>query len=181
MSPHRSSAEQPWPGWTTSRAAQEAWGDHLVQIAVSIPQQLFSFLADRRTLIAAHDSGQPEQLTMEARLVRLEERDDLLHIGAALDVLALCQPPGAYEARPCSDEDELDPAEELRTDAAVVAGYLVRHDRRHGTSRTGSVPQALPDKGATARQMDAVRAYLRAEWLTAEKAQFSSIRQPESL
>lgn len=108
--------------------------------------------------------------------MELEYRDDLLDTGAALDVLALCHPPGRYEPRPYSEDEYQpeDPVEELRTDAAEVADLLVRHDHRHNTSRTGSIPPALPDEGASGEQRDAARAYLRAEWLAAEKSHRSA-------
>lgn len=53
---------------------------------------------------------------------------------------------------------------ELRTDASDVTDQVVRHDRRHGTSKTGDVPPGL-EEGCTDAQWEAVRAYVRREWL----------------
>ncbi|MFE1763899.1 hypothetical protein ACFW81_06735 [Streptomyces angustmyceticus] len=60
---------------------------------------------------------------------------------------------------------------ELRTDASDVADQAVRHDRRHSASKTGDLPPALED-GYTGTQRDAVRAYVRCEWL-ATQAEFA--------
>lgn len=40
MSAHRASPAQPWPGWSTSRVAQAAYGKHLVRIGELIPALL---------------------------------------------------------------------------------------------------------------------------------------------
>ncbi|MGH4036014.1 hypothetical protein ACQB60_44765 [Actinomycetota bacterium Odt1-20B] len=91
-------------------------------------------------------------------------RDDLLQTAVALDVLALCYPPGPYLPRPAIDTAEGFPwSMELRSDASDVAELLVRHDLRHNTSSTGTIPTPLED-GCSDRERDAVRAYVRAEW-----------------
>ncbi|GGN45061.1 hypothetical protein GCM10012285_28360 [Streptomyces kronopolitis] len=99
----------------------------------------------------------------------LECRDDLLETAAVLDALALCHGPGSYLPRPYQEVAGQSPAQgvELRTDASDMADQAVRHDRRHGTSTTGDLPPAL-EAGCTDAQRDAVRAYVRREWLAAQ-------------
>ncbi|MFB6717530.1 hypothetical protein ACFCZY_38440 [Streptomyces sp. NPDC056237] len=43
-----------WPGWATSRAAQAAYGKHLVRIGQLIPALLYGHVMDRQHLAAAH-------------------------------------------------------------------------------------------------------------------------------
>ncbi|MFI0155878.1 hypothetical protein [Streptomyces lydicus] len=173
MSTHRSSAAEPWPGWTPSRAAQAAYGEHLVRIAELIPALLYMYVTDRRGLAAAHDDGQQGLVGSLVRSVALECRDDLLETAAVLDALALCHGPGSYLPRPYQEVTGQPPAPgvELRTDASDVASEVVRHDRKQGTSKTGHLPPALED-GCTDTQRDAVRAYVRREWL-ASQAEFA--------
>ncbi|MGW0778804.1 hypothetical protein ACWD01_35480 [Streptomyces sp. NPDC002835] len=40
MSAHRASPDEPWPGWSTSRAAQGVYGKHLVRIGQLLPALL---------------------------------------------------------------------------------------------------------------------------------------------
>ncbi|MFF3417552.1 hypothetical protein ACFYW9_23040 [Streptomyces sp. NPDC002698] len=54
MSAHRASPDEPWPGWSTSRAAQAAYGKHLVRIGELIPVLLYSNAMERQRLAAAH-------------------------------------------------------------------------------------------------------------------------------
>ncbi|MET8827296.1 hypothetical protein ABZX40_15070 [Streptomyces sp. NPDC004610] len=84
--------------------------------------------------------------------------------------LALCHGHGGYLPRPYY-EDSHSPVPkdvELRTDASDIADELVSHDHRHGTSTTGDIPPALED-GCTDAERDAVRAYARREWITAQE------------
>ncbi|MGW3275184.1 hypothetical protein ACWDFH_27500 [Streptomyces kronopolitis] len=169
MSTHRSSAAEPWPGWTTNRAAQAAYGEHLVRIGQLIPTLLYMYATDRQGLAAAHDAGRQDLVDVHVKSVALECRDDLLETAAVLDALALCHGPGSYLPRPYQEVAGQSPAPgvELRTDASDMADQAVRHDRRHGTSKTGDLPPAL-EAGCTDAQRDAVRAYARREWLAAQ-------------
>ncbi|MFK0294376.1 hypothetical protein ACIQU6_28430 [Streptomyces sp. NPDC090442] len=47
MGAHRASPSLPWPGWSTSRAAQAAYGNHLVRIGELIPAQLYVHVHER--------------------------------------------------------------------------------------------------------------------------------------
>jgi hypothetical protein len=42
------------PGWSTSRAAQAAYGKHLVRIGRLLPALLYAQAMDRQHLAAAH-------------------------------------------------------------------------------------------------------------------------------
>ncbi|MFE7314140.1 hypothetical protein ACFU7T_13720 [Streptomyces sp. NPDC057555] len=57
---------------------------------------------------------------------------------------------------------------ELRTDASGVADDLVRHDHRHDSSLIRNVPSVLED-GCTEAERDAVRAYVREEWIASQE------------
>ncbi|MFI1621833.1 hypothetical protein ACH4VT_33470 [Streptomyces lydicus] len=173
MSTHRSSAAEPWPGWAPSREAQAAYGEHLVRIAEMIPTLLRMFASDRQGLAAAHEGRRQDLIDSHVRIVALDCRDDLLETAAVLDALALCHGSGSYLPRPYQQVAGQSPAPgvELRTDASDVADQNLRHDRHHGTSKTGDIPPALED-GCTDTQRDAVRAYVRREWL-ASQAEFA--------
>lgn len=71
--------------------------------------------------------------------------------------------------RPYTDEalDHAPWGVELRTDASDLASELVRHDHDHGTSTTGDIPSAL-DEDCTDADRDAVRAYVRREWIASQ-------------
>ncbi|MEU0214848.1 hypothetical protein ABZ281_06835 [Streptomyces sp. NPDC006265] len=170
MSAHRASPDEPWPGWSTSRAAQAAYGKHLVRIGELIPVLLYSSAMERRQLAASHTAGDRDHVDFQVSSLARECRDDLLEIAAVLDALALCHGHGSYLPRPYQ-EDSRNPvpkAVELRTDASDVAGELASHDHRHGTSVTGDIPPAL-ENGCTDAERDAVRAYARREWITAQE------------
>ncbi|MER5402051.1 hypothetical protein [Streptomyces sp. NPDC002599] len=170
MSAHRASPDEPWPGWSTSRAAQAAYGKHLVRIGELIPVLLYSNAMERQRLAAAHAARHQDLVDFEVGSLALECRDDLLETAAVLDALALCHGPGSYLPRPYQ-EDSRSPVlkdVELRTDASDVAGELVSHDHQHGTSTTGDIPPVL-ENGCTDAERDAVRAYARREWITAQE------------
>ncbi|WP_327349036.1 hypothetical protein [Streptomyces europaeiscabiei] len=170
MSAHRASPDEPWPGWTTSRAAQAAYGKHLARIGELIPVLLYSSAMDRRHLAAAHTAGDQDHVGFQVSNLARECRDDLLELAAVLDALALCHGRGSYLPRPYQ-EDSRSPVPkdvELRTDASDVAGELVSHDHQHGTGVTGDIPSAL-ENGCTDAERDAVRAYARREWITAQE------------
>ncbi|WP_148589942.1 hypothetical protein [Streptomyces sp. WAC01526] len=175
MSTHRSSAAEPWPGWAPSRAAQAAYGEHLGRIAELIPTLLYMYITDRHGLAAAHGARRQDLVDSQVHRVALECRDDLLETAAVLDALALCHVPGSYLPRPYQEVAGQSPAPgvQLRTDASDVADQAVRHDRSHGTSKTGDIPPALQD-GCTDAERDAVRAYVRREWLATE-AEFADV------
>jgi hypothetical protein len=170
MGAHRASAAQPWPGWSTSRAAQAAYGKHLVRIGELIPALLYMHVLDRRDLAAAHTARRQDFIDTQVGGLALECRDDLLQTAAVLDAIALCHGHGSYLPRPYTDES-LDRAPwgvELRTDASDLASDLVRHDHEHGTSTTGDIPPAL-DEDCTDADRDAVRAYARREWIASQE------------
>ncbi|MDJ1135418.1 hypothetical protein [Streptomyces iconiensis] len=165
MSVHRASPGEPWPGWMTSRAAQAAYGEHLVRIGELIPVLLFMHARDRKDLADAYRDSRPG-LDVKLDLLALDSRDDLLETAAVLDALALCHGHGGYLPRPYK-EDSRNPVPrdvELRTDASDLAGDLVAHDREHKTSTTGAVPPPLKD-GCSDAERDAVRSYARREWI----------------
>ncbi|WP_328753035.1 hypothetical protein OHT57_46650 [Streptomyces sp. NBC_00285] len=147
MSTHRASPAQPWPGWSTSRAAQAAYGKHLVRIGELIPALLYMHVMDRRDLAAAHTARHQDSIDTHVAGLALECRDDLLVTAAVLDAIALCHGHGSYLPRPYTDEslDRAPLGVELRTDASDLAGELVRHDHEHGTSTTGDIPPALDE------------------------------------
>lgn len=168
MNSYRASAAEPWPGWVTNRAAQAAYGEHLVRIAHLIPALLYRQVLDRQILANAHERGDQQRLLTEVSVQAMECRDDLLETAVVLDVLALGPPPGGYLPRPYLEETGgPDKADELRTDASDVASELALHDLNHGTSRTGNIPPALRD-GCTDAERDALRAYARREWRARE-------------
>ncbi|MFE3556929.1 hypothetical protein ACFXKW_18970 [Streptomyces sp. NPDC059193] len=170
MSAHRASPDEPWPGWSTSRAAQAAYGKHLVRIGQLIPVLLYTQIMDRQQLAAAHTAGRQDLVDSQVSSLALECRDDLLDNAAVLDALALCHGHGRYLPRPYQ-ENSLDPVPrdvELRTDASDVASELARHDRQHGTSTTGDIPAAL-ENGCTDAERDEVRAYARREWIDSQE------------
>ncbi|MER5974218.1 hypothetical protein ABT112_31690 [Streptomyces sp. NPDC002055] len=169
MSAHRASPEEPWPGWSTSRAAQAAYGKHLVRIGELVPALLYMHVLDRQRLAAAHSAGRQDLIDFDVNGLALECRDDLLAAAAVLDALALCHGHGNYLPRPYQEDARPVPRDvELRTDASDVAGELVRHDSRHGTSTTGDIPAAL-ENGCTGAERDAVRAYARREFIASEE------------
>jgi hypothetical protein len=124
---------------------------------------------DRKELALAHEQGAPERILYTVQDQAMELRDELLETAVALDVLALCQPSGSYLPRPYveTSPDGPDWSDELPTDASDVASDLASHDLLHGTSRTGDIPPALQD-GCTEAERDALRAYVRREWLARE-------------
>ncbi|MGW2331686.1 hypothetical protein ACWC5C_38880 [Streptomyces sp. NPDC001700] len=165
MSAHRASPGEPWPGWATSRAAQAAYGKHLVRIGELVPALLYMHAMERQRLTAANSAGQQQLINAEVSGLALECRDDLLETAAVLDALALCHGHGSYLPRPYQEDDRDPPRDvQLRTDASDVADELVCHDHQHGTSTTGDIPPALKD-GCTDAERDAVRAYARKEWI----------------
>ncbi|MGJ5899275.1 hypothetical protein ACSCBZ_46165 [Streptomyces niveiscabiei] len=169
MSAHRASPDEPWPGWSTSRAAQAAYGKHLVRIGELIPVLLYSNVMERGRLAAAHTAGYQDFVDSEVGNLARECRDDLLETAAVLDALALCHGRGSYLPRPYQEDGKPVPKDvELRTDASDVAGELVGHDHQHGTSTTGDIPPTL-ENGCTDAERDAVRAYARREWITAQE------------
>ncbi|RSS15381.1 hypothetical protein EF914_29555 [Streptomyces sp. WAC05458] len=169
MIPHRATAAEPWPGWVTSRAAQGAYGEHLVRVCELIPALLYGQVMDRKDLAVAHEQGDRDQVLSAVGLQAMEYRDELLETAVVLDVLALCHPPGGYLPRPYIEEPSgPDKADELRTDASAVASDLASYDLRHGMSRTGDIPPALQD-GCTESERDALRAYARREWRAREE------------
>ncbi|MGW2183946.1 hypothetical protein ACWCXX_39450 [Streptomyces sp. NPDC001732] len=170
MSAHRPSPDEPWPGWATSRAAQAAYGTHLVRIGQLIPALLYTHVMDRQDIAAAHTAARQDLVDAQVRSVAAECRDDLLEAAAVLDALALCHGHGSYLPRPYQETGHPVPLDvELRTDASDMADQLVRHDRHHGTSTTGDIPVALRD-GCTDSERDMVRAYARREWITAQES-----------
>ncbi|MET7886681.1 hypothetical protein [Streptomyces avermitilis] len=169
MSAHRASPDEPWPGWSTSRAAQAVYGKHLVRIGQLIPALLYSHVMDRQRLAAVHAAHRQDLVDFQVSDLARECRDDLLETAAVLDALALCHGHGSYLPRPYQEDSSPVPRDvELRTDASDVAGELVRHDHQHGTSTTGNIPSALEDC-CTDAERDAVRAYARREWITAQE------------
>ncbi|TRO55506.1 hypothetical protein [Streptomyces sp. IB201691-2A2] len=170
MSAHRASPAQPWPGWSTSRAAQAAYGKHLVRIGELIPALLYMHVMDRRDLAAAHTARRQDSIDTQVRGLALECRDDLLQTAAVLDAIALCHGHGSYLPRPYTDEslDRAPAGVELRTDASDLASELVRHDHEHGTSTTDGIPSALGED-CTDADRDAVRAYARREWIASQE------------
>ncbi|MEU6357010.1 hypothetical protein ABZ896_48230 [Streptomyces sp. NPDC047072] len=169
MSAHRASPDEPWPGWSTSRAAQAAYGKHLVRIGELIPVLLYSNIMDRQHLATVHAAGRQDLVDFQVSDLTRECRDDLLETAAVLDALALCHGHGSYLPRPYQEDSNPVPkAVELRTDASDVAGELASHDHQHGTSTTGDIPPAL-ENGCTDAERDAVRAYARREWITAQE------------
>lgn len=170
MNAHHASPDEPWPGWSTSLEAQAAYGKHLVRIGQLIPSLLFMYAMDRQGLAAAQTDSRQDVIAAHVRNVELECRDDLLETSAVLDALALCHGLGSYLPRPYQEVAGQLPAPgvELRTEASDVADQVVRHDQRHGTSVTGDVPPGLGD-GCTDAERDAVRAYVRREWLAAQE------------
>ncbi|WP_333745885.1 hypothetical protein [Streptomyces sp. IBSBF 2950] len=169
MSAHRASPDEPWPGWSTSRAAQAAYGKHLVRIGELIPVLLYSNIMDRQRLAVVHAAGRQDLVDFQVNDQARECRDDLLETAAVLDALALCHGHGSYLPRPYQEDSNPVPKDvELRTDASDVAGELASHDHRHGTSVTGDIPPAL-ENGCTDAERDAVRAYARREWITAQE------------
>ncbi|MEU5492300.1 hypothetical protein AB0G98_31805 [Streptomyces sp. NPDC020196] len=54
MSTYWPSPGEPWPGWTTNRAAQALYGEHLVRIGELTPAVLYMHVMDRQGLSAAH-------------------------------------------------------------------------------------------------------------------------------
>ena len=169
MSAHRASPDEPWPGWSTSPAAQAAYGKHLVRIGQLVPALLYTQVMDRQHLAAAHTARRQDLI--DSQVNRLAEcRDDLLDTAAVLDALALCHEPGSYLPRPYQEDSHhpVPTGVELRTDASDVAEQLVRHDQQHGTSATGDVPSAL-ENGCTDAERDAVRAYARREWIAPQE------------
>lgn len=170
MSAHRASPDEPWPGWSTSRAAQAAYGKHLVRIGQLLPALLYAQAMDRQHLTAAHAARRQDLIDSQVSSLALECRDDLLETAVVLDALALCHGHGSYLPRPYQ-EDSHNPVPrdvELRTDASDVAGELAGHDRHHGTSTTGDIPLPLGD-GCTDAERDAVRAYARREWIASQE------------
>lgn len=89
MSAHGASPAQPWPGWSTSRAAQAAYGKHLVRIGELIPARLYLNALDRRDLATAHTAGRQDAIDSQAAGIALDCRDDLLTTAAVLDAIAL--------------------------------------------------------------------------------------------
>lgn len=169
MSAHRASPDEPWPGWSSSRAAQSAYGKHLVRIGELIPALLYTNVLDRQQLAAAHASRRPDLVNSHVSIQAMECRDDLLEVAAVLDALALCHGHGRYLPRPYQEDSNPVPKDvELRTDASDVAGELAAHDHQHATSATGDVPSVLED-GCTDAERDAVRAYARREWIATQE------------
>ncbi|GGP46811.1 hypothetical protein [Streptomyces abikoensis] len=128
------------------------------------------YISDRDRLAAAYVAGRRDLVNHQAHSMALERRDDLLETGVVLDALALCHEQGAYLPRPYQEISRQlpEPGVELRTDVSDVADQLVRHDHCHGTSLTGNIPPGL-EEGCTDTERDAVRAYLRREWLATRK------------
>lgn len=115
------------------------------------------------TTTRTQDSAGPCHLAV------LECRDDLLEVAAVLDALALCHGHGSYLPRPYQETSTPVPTDmELRTDASDVADQLVRHDQHYGTSTTSDIPVPLAN-GCADGERDAVRAYARREWITAQE------------
>ncbi|WP_333751804.1 hypothetical protein [Streptomyces sp. IBSBF 2394] len=171
MSPHRASPGEPWPGWSTSRAAQAAYGKHLVRIGELVPALMYMYVMDRQHLATAHTARRQDLVDSQVSSLAVECRDDLLETAAVLDALAQCHGDGSYLPRPY-EEDSHNPVPkdvELRTDASDVASELVAYDLQHGTSTTGDIPVAL-DNGCTDAQRNAVRAYARREWLSSRES-----------
>ncbi|MFF3733389.1 hypothetical protein ACFYXM_24500 [Streptomyces sp. NPDC002476] len=169
MGTHRPSPDEPWPGWATSRAAQAAYGKHLVRIGQLIPAVLYTHVMDRQGITAAHNAGRQDLVDVQVRSLALECRDDLLETAAVLDVLALCHGHGSYLPRPYQETGHPVPLDvELRTDASNVADQLVRHDQQYGTSTTSNIPAPL-ENGCTDSERDAVRAYARREWINVQE------------
>ncbi|WP_432190368.1 hypothetical protein [Streptomyces sp. Tue6028] len=169
MSAHRTSPGEPWPGWSTSRAAQAAYGKHLVRIGELIPALLYSSVMDRQHLAAAHTARRQDLIDSQVSSQALVCRDDLLETAAVLDALALCHGHGSY--LPSYQEDSRNPVPrdvELRTDASDVASDLVHHDHQYGTSITGDIPSAL-GYDCTDAERDAVRTYARREWIISQE------------
>ncbi|MFJ5129867.1 hypothetical protein ACIP80_32875 [Streptomyces sp. NPDC088555] len=169
MSAPRFSPDELWPGWTPSSTAQAAYGKHLTRIGQLIPALLYTQVMDRQGITAAHTAGCQDLVDSQVRSLVLECRDDLLETAAVLDALALCHGHGSYLPRPYQETGHPVPSGvELRTDASDVADQLVRHDQQHGTSTSGIIPAPLED-GCTDSERDAVRAYARREWITAQE------------
>ncbi|MFE4692118.1 hypothetical protein ACFRH6_18940 [Streptomyces sp. NPDC056749] len=69
MSAPRVSPAEPWPGWTTSRAAQTAYGKHLVRIGRLIPAVLYTHVMDRQGIGAAYNAGRQDLVDSQIRAV----------------------------------------------------------------------------------------------------------------
>ncbi|MFI7237656.1 hypothetical protein [Streptomyces cyaneofuscatus] len=96
----RVSPAEPWPGWTTSRAAQAAYGKHLIRIGQLIPAVLYAHVMDRQSLAAAHTAGRQDLVDAQVRSLTFECRDDPLEAAAVLDALTLCHGHGSCLPRP---------------------------------------------------------------------------------
>ncbi|MEY9988534.1 hypothetical protein ABIE67_000566 [Streptomyces sp. V4I8] len=170
MTARRASPAQPWPGWSTSRAAQAGYGKHLVRIGELIPALLYMHVLDRRDPAGAHTARRQDVIDTKVGGLALECRDDLLETAAVLDAIALRHGHGSYLPRPYTDES-LDRAPwgvELRTDVSDLASELVRHDHEHGISKTGGIPSVL-GQSCTDADREAVRVYARREWIASQE------------
>jgi hypothetical protein len=67
MSAHRPSPDEPWPGWATSRAAQAAYGKHLVRIGQLTPALLYTHVMDRQSIAAAHTAARQDVVDAQVR------------------------------------------------------------------------------------------------------------------
>ncbi|KUN58854.1 hypothetical protein AQJ46_42020 [Streptomyces canus] len=130
----------------TSRAAQAVYGEHLVRISELIPALLYGHIMDRKDLAVAHEQGDQDRVLSAVGLQVMEYRDELLETAVALDVLALCHPPGGYLPWPYKEEPGgPEEGDELRTDASSVASHLAEHrpaprhepQRRHPAAVAG--------------------------------------------
>ncbi|MEU7638895.1 MULTISPECIES: hypothetical protein [unclassified Streptomyces] len=170
MSAHRASPGEPWPGWSTNRAVQAAYGKHLVRIGELVTALLYVHIQERRDLVAAHSTRCQDLVDFQVSSLALEYRDDLLETAAVLDALALCHGHGSYLPRPYQEDSNPVPRDvELRTDASDVASLLVAYDLQNGTGTTGGVPAVL-EEGCTEAERDAVRAYARGEWIVSQES-----------
>ncbi|MEV7951703.1 hypothetical protein AB0O74_32625 [Streptomyces rubiginosohelvolus] len=125
---------------------------------------------DRHLLAGAHNAGRQDGVDAQAASIAMECRDDLLDTAVILDALALCHGHGSYLPRPYQETSTRNPRDvELRTDASDVAGELARHDQQYGTSTIGDIPCPLDD-GCTDKERDAVRVYVRREWITRQES-----------
>jgi hypothetical protein len=151
------------PDCTWSPTAEIAYGEDLPHLTKLITRLLHRFPLENLALARARKDG---DLRLQADMMSLEVRDDLLETGAVLDAVALSCPPGSCLPDPCQEgspnpRPEPPPrADELRSDAGAIAEALLAYDREHGTNTT-PIPDPVHDRDVSREQ---ARAYLRREW-----------------
>ncbi|MGP4115152.1 hypothetical protein ACTWP5_30145 [Streptomyces sp. 4N509B] len=153
------------PDWAWSPAAEIAYGDLLPHLTGVITDKLYRLPLENLSLARARTNG---NLALQAGLMALEVRDDLLEAGAVLDAVALSCPLGPYLPDSCQEGPEPPPrADELRAEAGQIAEALLTHDREHGTNATPT-PDPVEERDASREQ---ARAYMRRDWRASRSTQ----------